>query len=141
MDYTHEATLSPEYIYPDVLPTICIVEDDPATGEVLKLIIEEETLYRPLLFVSGADMLHALSGIKPLLFIFDYFLPDMTGVELFDYLQTQQRFRNVPAILASASKQIDEIDAHTMVMVSKPFDLDEFLAVIEQLIASATVSC
>lgn len=43
MDHRYEAMRRPESIHSDAPLTICIVEDDQATGEIMQLIIAEET--------------------------------------------------------------------------------------------------
>lgn len=117
-------------------PLILIVEDDESTGDVIKVVIEEETSYRPLWVTCAKDALDLLKTRHPHLFILDYRLPDMTGIELHDQLQAQREFKNIPTLLMSASKPVEEIEPRDVVLLSKPFELDDFLSTIHKLMNS-----
>ncbi len=103
--------------------TIFIVEDDESNGMLLaELLLRETSYYR---------------FIKPLLFLLDYYLPGMNGLELYEQLHAREELKDVPAIILSASldDHIDEINRHSLVALHKPFDLDEFLMTIENVVA------
>src|SRR6266567_8847128 len=91
-------------------PLILIVEDDSSTGEVLELAISQETSYRSLLVTSGQDALAVLQQTKPDLIILDYRLPDTTGIELYDQLQSYQELRTIPVVLMSAMERSEELE-------------------------------
>lgn len=120
-------------------PMILIVEDDEATGEVISLVIDQETPYRPHVVTSGQEAMQALQigNERPGLLILDYRLPDTTGVELYESLQHQHHTRNIPALLMSATNRREEIEPRDLPIMEKPFELDEFLLTIEKLITQA----
>lgn len=113
--------------------TILIVEDDESTGDILNIVVSQETPYRSLLVTNGAAALEILQEKQADLFILDYRLPDMTGVELYDRLKARKEFKNIPTILMSASKPVGDIEPRDVVLLSKPFDLDNLLDIIENL--------
>jgi DNA-binding response OmpR family regulator len=74
----------------------------------------------------------------PCLFILDYGLPGMNGIELFDRLSLNQELAPLRAILITANRQLpqQQIQQRQLITFKKPFDLDAFLATIETLLTS-----
>jgi DNA-binding response OmpR family regulator len=117
--------------------TIFIVEDDESNGMLLAELLLRETSYYPLLLQDSLHVLHLTQFIKPLLFLLDYYLPGMNGLELYEQLHAREELKDVPAIILSASldDHMDEINRRGLVALHKPFDLDEFLLTIENVVA------
>lgn len=114
---------------------ILLVEDDANIGEVLTQAINQETPYTALLVPDGLEALQAIKEIKPSLFILDYQLPYMNGIDLYDKLHAIEALVHVPAIMMSARLPQQELDKRQMLGMNKPIDLDEFLQTIEELLA------
>lgn len=114
--------------------TILVVEDDASTAEVIGIALAQETSYNAIIVMNGQDALLVALQYKPDLFILDYRLPDMTGITLYDRLQAHKELRGTPAMLISASQPKEEIAPRDMVMMAKPFELDEFIHTIDGLI-------
>src|SRR5215469_5479622 len=83
--------------------TIFIVEDDESNGMLLAELLLRETTFYPLLLQDASHVLHLTRFIKPLLFLIDYCLPRMNGLELYDQLHAREELRDIPAIILSAS--------------------------------------
>ncbi len=116
------------------IETILVVEDDSGIGEMVKEIISSETTYLTLLVTTSFEALHLIEHIKPTLFLLDYHLAAMTGTELYDILHTTKGLEHVPAIVLTAQvseKSMNDIRQRQLVTIQKPFDVDEFLQVIE----------
>jgi CheY-like chemotaxis protein len=111
---------------------ILIVEDDRSIGEVISTIIVQETPYQSCIVETGDDAWRLLQTLKPEAIILDYRLPDMTGIDLYDRLQTNNDLRAIPVVLTSASNHRDEIDKRDLLMLDKPFDIDDLLDAIRQ---------
>ncbi len=77
---------------------ILLVEDDIHIGEVLMQAISQETPFIAILVQSGDEALNTIKNIKPNLFILDYQLPRMNGIELYDKLHAIVEFTQVAAI-------------------------------------------
>ncbi|GHO72427.1 hypothetical protein KSD_01980 [Ktedonobacter sp. SOSP1-85] len=73
-----------------VVKSILIVEDDPVLGNLLLETFQEETTYQGYLASSGESALMMLSTITPALFLLDYQLPGMNGLELADHLRRRE---------------------------------------------------
>ena len=114
--------------------TILLVEDDSNIGEVFAQAIAQETAYLAILVSDGNEALNTVKSIKPNLFILDYHLPRMNGIELYDTLHAIKGLEQVPAIMMSARLPRHELEKRKIIGMNKPIDLDEFLQTIEQLL-------
>lgn len=116
---------------------ILIVEDDPELGELLVQILLEKD-YRSLLFHDPQMALQAAVRLKPLLFLLDYHLPSTNGLALYDQLHAINELHHVPAIILTADnrRRESEFRRRKILVVNKPFDLDDFLTFVEQMITS-----
>src|SRR2546423_12129119 len=63
--------------------TILVVEDDTAIGSFLVEAIKQEAPHQALLTTDGYQALKIVDDIKPDLFLIDYSLPYMNGLELY----------------------------------------------------------
>jgi len=119
---------------------ILIVEDDPGIGQYISLAISHETPYLSLLVTDSVRALEVVEHIRPNLFILDYHLYFMNGVELYDQLHLTKGLETIPAIIMSASlpqEQLEnEIKQRNLVTLPNPHDLDDLLQTIEQVFAS-----
>jgi DNA-binding response OmpR family regulator len=117
---------------------IFIVEDDEEIGRLLLQIIEQETNHKAIHHLNARDALNALTRIAPHLLLLDYSLPDMNGLELYDWLQTFEHLKYVSTILMSArNPPLDEIRKRGIIYLRKPFSVTELLATIKKLFANA----
>lgn len=115
--------------------TVLIIEDD----EVLLTVIAE------LLRFEGLDVLiarDAHTGVQvaveahPDLILCDINLTQGSGYMVFESLQTDSRTNTIPMLFMTAAHNFDEIQQKTSIVrekiVRKPFDVSEFLAVIQR---------
>jgi CheY-like chemotaxis protein len=116
--------------------SILVVEDDSDIGLFLIQAITQETTHQAMLVADGFAALKAVKSIKPDLFILDYWLPIMNGIELYDRLHAMKELENIPAIMISAQLPKRELEKRKLNSMNKPLELDEFLRLIEQLLAS-----
>jgi DNA-binding response OmpR family regulator len=119
----------------DDVKMILVVEDDAGIGSFLVQAITQETPYLALLVTDGFQALNAVANVKPSLFILDYQLPRMNGIELYDKLHATKEMANVPAILMSARLPRKEIEERKIIGMNKPLELDDLLKTIERLLA------
>lgn len=113
---------------------ILVVEDDQEIGRLLVQVLANETPYQVLL---APDALQALETVKtqtPRLLILDYFLPGMNGIALYDQLHSMHTLSNVPALIMSASLPWRDIQQRHLAYLSKPFELDELLQIVDELL-------
>jgi CheY-like chemotaxis protein len=84
------------------LATIFVVEDDADLGLALWQFLEEEVPCRVVLSPDGFAALKLVRSIIPHLFLLDYNLPGMNGLELVDHLRATPNGEHTPIILMSA---------------------------------------
>jgi DNA-binding response OmpR family regulator len=116
---------------------ILIVEDDADIGYLLVQIIHQQTPHRAIHHVNAGDAIKAITTMTPHLFILDYSLPDMNGIELHDWLRSIDRLKHVRTILLSArNPPVDEIQKRGILLIRKPFAVTKLLAHIENFLAN-----
>jgi DNA-binding response OmpR family regulator len=122
--------------------SILVVEDDAANGACIAEMIVQETPYHVLLVPTSPRALEIVRHIKPNLFIFDYRLPQMNGVQLFDHLHALPELEDVPALILTACLEDceAEIETRKLIALRKPFDMDEFLLNIKEMLERPTDS-
>ena len=114
---------------------ILVVEDNQKNMKLLRDLLEA-TGYRTLEASTGGQALMLASEHRPALVLMDIRLPDMDGVEALRRLRMDERTASIPvlAITAQAMKGDRERfgEAGFDGYLSKPLDIDEFLATVEQ---------
>ena len=129
-------------IVPLPVPTcdLLYVEDDIVNYTLVERILE----YRP-----RVNLLHAPNGQRgreiaetkqPNLILLDLNLPDMHGAELLQTLQANPTTSQIPVVVLSANATPSKIErllsAGAKNYITKPFDIDPFLAVIDEFTAA-----
>ena len=114
---------------------ILVVEDDADIGYLLVQIIHQQTPHRAIHYINAGDLLKAITTLTPHLFILDYSLPDMNGLELHDWLRSIDRLKHIHTILLSArNPSVDEIQKRGIYLIRKPFAVTKLLAHIDNLL-------
>jgi DNA-binding response OmpR family regulator len=119
--------------------TILLVEDDPYISSFLVEAIAHETPYRAIVASDSNAALKVVRHFTPCLFILDYGLPGMNGIELYDHLHINHELATIPAILITADRNVPQqkIQQRHLSAFMKPLELDAFLSTIETLLASS----
>jgi CheY-like chemotaxis protein len=124
-------------------PTLVIVEDDQANREVLEMLLSSETPYQLLVLKSGYEALKRVDEIiasHPVLFLLDYQLPTMTGLDLYAQLHALPDLNAVPALILTAyddPEVVAIITDHGLPFLLKPFDINDLLQTIDRSALSA----
>ena len=129
----HERDLSIEAT-PASKKTILVAEDDEEIGAMLTMVISQETPYEVLLVRSAREVMRTVQEMTPVLFLFDYHLPSMTGIQLYDQLHTNTELAAIPTIMLSANLPMRELEKRNILSLKKPFDIDKLLSLIEQVL-------
>lgn len=114
---------------------ICILEDDAGIREVVTLLLEGED-YEVFAFSDVSSFMARQMLTEPDLYLLDIRLPDGNGLEVCQLLKSAEQSSHVPVIMMSAHENVDQIkkscDAEDF--IAKPFDIDEFLARINNVL-------
>ena len=130
----HDSQDPPADIVQSPRKVILIVEDDMAIGEFLVQAIEQETPYFALHVTNSVRAFEVMNQLKVDLFLLDYRLPNLNGLELYTSLRAQSGMNAIPAIILTASleRYREEIERHNLIGLDKPIELDELLAIIDK---------
>lgn len=115
--------------------SILIVEDNTALGNLLWEILQEETTCKVFLVPSAEAALNTLQMVTPQLFLLDYCLPGMDGLELVDRIRDIAGCEQTPILLMSAALPQGNIAKQHLRCLPKPFDLDSLLQMVAELLA------
>ena len=118
------------------LQTILLVEDDEEISAIIVRLLEQETRYKIIAVTDAIQALEIVNSIKPNVFILDYRLPGIDGLELFDRLHATKGLESVPTLMYSAnSPSRKALQERHITFLAKPFELDILLQAVEKLIA------
>ena len=115
---------------------VLVVEDDKPIGDILVDAINDEAGYTAVRVGTASDALEALRAVPADLIVLDLRLPGMSGVELYDLLRSDERYRNVPVIFETATMRdyVAELRERGVAMyVKKPFDLNDLVSYVKRL--------
>jgi CheY-like chemotaxis protein len=120
---------------------VLYIEDDDVNFTLVQRILE----LRP-----GLELMHAAYGrlgvemaeaYQPKLILLDLNLPDMHGADVLQMLQRHSVTAHIPVVILSANATPSQIErlltAGARNYLTKPFNLDPFLAVVDEFTATA----
>jgi CheY-like chemotaxis protein len=118
---------------------VLYIEDDPVNFTLVERILE----FRPALTLmharSGQSGVDLAQAHQPKLILLDLNLPDMHGSEVLRQLQREPATSKVPVVVLSADATPSQIErllsAGARNYLTKPFDIDPFLAVVDEMVA------
>ena len=114
---------------------ILVVEDNEKNMKLLRDVLRA-TGYRTLEASTGGQALLLAATQGPALILMDVRLPDMTGVEALSRLRMDERTAVIPVLAVTAQAMKGDrqrfIEAGFDGYLSKPVDIDELLATVEQ---------
>ena len=115
---------------------VLIVEDDEPIGDVLMTAINDERGYEAIRVATGDEALAALALRSTDLLLLDIQLPGMSGLELYDRIRADDRFKRLPVIFETAGGRENAAalrERGIATYVKKPFDLDELVRFVKRL--------
>ncbi|GAC1702452.1 MAG: hypothetical protein NVS9B6_18710 [Candidatus Limnocylindrales bacterium] len=115
---------------------VLVVEDDKPIGDVLVDAINDEAGYTAVRVGTASDALETLHTVAADLIVLDLHLPGMSGVELYDQLRQDERYRDVPVIFETGTMRhhVQELRERGIAMyVKKPFDLNDLVSYVKRL--------
>jgi two-component system KDP operon response regulator KdpE len=122
------------------LPTILVIEDDPALQKFLRATLETQN-YRVIIAARGEEGLRHAATSQPDLIILDLGLPDIDGVEVTRRLREASA---IPVIVVSArgkeQDKIQALDAGADDYLIKPFSVGELLARVRVVLRHLAVA-
>ena len=123
-----------------LIKAILVVKNDASRNWSFSQLLPLKSHHYALLASTGDAALRLVKHIKPDLFILDYYLLDMDGLELYRQLHATKELKDIPAIIVGADLLQDvawKVDTHHLVILSKPFSVDELLRIMIRVELSA----
>jgi two-component system phosphate regulon response regulator PhoB len=119
------------------VPRILAVDDEPAVGEMLRFILEQDGFQAD--FAEDATQaINQIRKSKPDLILLDWMLPGMSGLELAGRLKKDRETASIPIIMLTAKGEEDDkvrgLDIGAEDYVTKPFSARELLARIRSIL-------
>ncbi|MET3651953.1 response regulator [Dyella japonica] len=132
---------------PRDLRTILLVEDSLADAEMALDALAGAHLANPVVHVEdGVDCLDYLycrgewasrDPVDPAVVLLDIKMPRMSGLEVLTQLRADDRFRRVPVVILSSSREESDLarswDIGANAYVIKPVDVDQFFEAVRTL--------
>jgi DNA-binding response OmpR family regulator len=121
---------------------ILVVNDTQEILELFRMLLEEQEGYEVVLSGFPIQQIKEIEQIKPDLIILDLVLGDeKTGMQMLQMLKMQQSTAAIPVLVCTAALQIVREQEGYLVsqgvhVVFKPFEIDDLLTNIEQLLES-----
>lgn len=121
---------------------ILIVDDEQDIVESLKFVLEGSN-YTCYCAYNGEDGLNLAREIVPDLIILDVMMPRINGYKISRLLKFDKKYQNIPILMITARSQEEDklIGEETGAneYITKPFDLDEVLQIVQKYLETAEV--
>jgi two-component system chemotaxis response regulator CheY len=87
--------------------------------------------------VNGADALNKIDALEPDLVLCDWHMPEMTGIELLQAIQSSERSVRLGFITSQGTTDMRKRakDAGALFLIAKPFTVDAFRATLTQYLS------
>jgi len=119
---------------------VVIAEDDPAIAQLVEELMRDRLQLATVVVPNGALVTDAIAERRPDLLILDVALPGLSGLDVFDLVQSSPAYRGVPVLFLTANPdQVPAAKDATRVM-AKPFDVDVLLRVIAEMLATEQIA-
>ena len=116
---------------------IWCVEDDPSIREI-EVYALNSTGLEARGFADGAEFWEALAKQTPALVILDVMLPGEDGVEILRRLRADERWREIPVIMATAKgtefDKVQSLDLGADDYITKPFGMMEMVSRVKAVL-------
>jgi DNA-binding response OmpR family regulator len=125
--------------------TIVMIEDDAGHAQLILRNIRRASITNPIMhFPDGASAIAYFAALQkqpasrgPILVILDLNLPDMSGLDILDYLKSGSHLKRTPVIVLTTADDSAEIrrcyDLGCNVYITKPVDYEQFAVAVRQL--------
>jgi DNA-binding response OmpR family regulator len=120
-------------------PLVLVVEDDPDLGDTIVAFLKEEGLEAKLAR-DGDQAMRLVDQLAPAAMILDLMMPRRDGFSVLRELRADGRIATLPVIVVTAifglSERLYATELGAADYVTKPFELDELLERVRNVLAS-----
>lgn len=123
---------------------LLLVDDEPGVREAVKDYLQEVSGFTVDVASNANDAWQMLQQKTPDLVITDIMMPQVDGYQFLKQLREDPRFKSLPVVFLTArgmtTDRIQGYQAGCDAYLSKPFDTDELVAIVENLLARRAVT-
>ena len=120
--------------------SVIVSEDDPAIAQLLEEVIRDRLDASAHVVPNGALVTDAISEHRPDLLILDVALPGLSGIDVFDLVQASPAYAGVPVLFLTANPDQARSAAGDPYVMAKPFDVDELVRVMADLLRTEPIA-
>jgi CheY-like chemotaxis protein len=129
---------------PPISCDVLYIEDDLVNFTLVERILEFRPTLKLLHAARGETGVELAQIHRPKLILLDLNLPDMHGSEVIQRLQDDPATAQVPVVVLSADATPSQIErllaAGARNYLTKPFDIDPFLAVVDEMVSDRALA-
>ena len=122
---------------------IVIIEDEPDTAEMYAEMMRISG-YEVVKFYGGLSAVANLAGEKPNAIVLDLMMPDLSGLEVLDYIMEQSDLSEIPVIIVSAKTLPEDVEeglkAGAVAYLTKPVSFADMRITIEDAVSNSSES-
>jgi PAS domain S-box-containing protein len=119
---------------------ILVVDDEEAVLEIIKKALSIERNYEVETAHDGNEALIKIGAYHPDLLLLDIFMPKMDGVEVCRAIKKHAEFKDMKVIIFTGYPEHEKVNKVAEMgfikVVSKPFQLEEFLKEVEKMLST-----
>jgi two-component system KDP operon response regulator KdpE len=116
---------------------VMIVEDDATSVKLLKILLEEVDGFEVSVARKGSDVMPLAEQTKPDVFLIDYHLLDMNGIDLIKSLRASTLFAKTPIVMASGlDVEVEALKAGANKFLTKPYEPEDLSRLFNELTAA-----
>ncbi|MDQ2885589.1 MAG: response regulator [Chloroflexota bacterium] len=121
---------------------ILIIDDDQSILEMMRLVLEEEGGYRVTTAENTFEDVDDVERLQPDLILLDFLLQGRnTGWNFLQKLRLHRPTKDIPIVLCTAA--LSDVKEQEPILIQKgipilykPFDVDELLHIVDQILSS-----
>jgi signal transduction histidine kinase/DNA-binding response OmpR family regulator len=124
-------------------PSILVVEDDPATRDILERTLRKNG-YSVRVAANGREALESAQAHTPVLVLLDLMMPEMDGFEFLRQFRQNPKWRQLPVVVVTA-KELTPADRERLngqvsrILQKGPYAKDELLELVRAQVAAFSV--
>jgi two-component system, OmpR family, phosphate regulon response regulator PhoB len=115
-------------------PLVLVVEDDPSVRMTLAFVLEDEG-FGVLEAADGEAALQLVTSELPDVILLDHVMPKMAGGEVYSVLRRNPETRDIPVFVLSGMTPRDDDDWVGAYFIGKPFNPDDLVEQIREVLA------
>ena len=119
---------------------IVVIDDEPDTTEMIAEMVRLSG-YQVITSLGGSTALHLIAKERPDAVILDVMMPDLSGIDIIQFMRRDPRLGNIPVIIVSARTRPEDIqeglDAGAAVYLTKPLAFLDLQSAVKRVISTS----